>query len=1164
MQIESLLTYIPIDRRYTLAHDTTLPSDVTGAALFADISGFTPLTEALARSLGARQGAEELTRQLNRVYDALTEQVDLYGGTIMGFAGDAITCWFDQPQAEARAVTCALALQAAMKAFEQVPLPNGEYATLSLKTAVASGKARRFLVGDPDIQLVDVLAGDTLSRMADAEHYAEKGDVIVDEATAAALSKTLHIGEWRSDSHGGERFGVVQALLTQADPAPWPPLALDHLPLEKVRPWVVPGLREREDETITELRPAVALFLRFQGIDYDGDPDAAQKFDAYFRWIQSIIVRYDGTIVQLTIGDKGSYLYIAFGAPIAHENSPERAAGAAVELQQMPAEFSYIQPVQIGITQGMMRTGAYGGRTRRTYGALGDDVNMAARLMQNAAPGETLVSQRLLKAIVRSFMVEELPPIKVKGKQEPLPIARLVDRLDETARTTSFSRPLVGRSGELADLLIYVAPIIQGEPCGCVAVYGEPGIGKSHLIHEVERQISRRTALTWHTCSTEQVVRQSLHPFKPFLADYFNLELADNDHQRKALFFTTIEALLETLEIRAETTGDERAMQIHAELQEARWFVGALLGLRWYGSPYENLDPKLRFERSMKGVVTLMCAESLRKPLVLHVRDAQWLDEDSRVLLGMLLECALQYPLLVLVDSRYNDDGTPVQIPAPDGLQVQTLHIGQLTTEGVGELAEMVLGGTVTDALRQYLVQKANGNPFFTEQLALDLAERGVVQPTPEGMWELVAEETDEIPVTINAVLIARLDRLVTQVRSIVQIASVLGQEFEIPVLSRMVKDDPDIRRKVKQAEDETIWVGTDEWYYLFRHALLRDAAYNMQLQERLRELHALAGWAIEQVYAADLTNKAPDLAYHYEKSAVYERAVIYLIKSAQHMASLYANREAIGYYQRAMQLAEKAYLPPEEVAPIYEGLADIYVMVGEYQQANTLYDVSLTFTDAEQASWRTTLLRKKGQVLQKWGRYDDATQCYELGLVELQSDLNPTEASQLYAGLSMINYRQDKLDDAIELATLALIMAQTEDDKRNLAQAYQNLGILHWKKREYEQALDYDTQSLQLWVADKNANGQAAIHNNLGLLYQAINDLPRSIYHYEESVKLFEQVGNQHGLACAYDNLGQVYMQQGEQERAIDYLEKAVTILAKIGLDETQVFASMWQAGTW
>lgn len=168
------VNYIPTDRRQALVRGQTLPDRTTGTALFADISGFTPLTEALARELGPQLGAEELTRYLNQVYDVLIAEIDRYGGSVTGFSGDAITCWFDGDRG-LQAVTCSLRMQRAMEQFRGIRLSPGNTITLAVKCAVASGPVRRFVVGDPLIQLIDVLAGDTLDQLAASEHQARRG-----------------------------------------------------------------------------------------------------------------------------------------------------------------------------------------------------------------------------------------------------------------------------------------------------------------------------------------------------------------------------------------------------------------------------------------------------------------------------------------------------------------------------------------------------------------------------------------------------------------------------------------------------------------------------------------------------------------------------------------------------------------------------------------------------------------------------------------------------------------------------------------------------------------------------------------------------------------------------------------------------------------------------
>src|SRR5258706_12778157 len=207
--MESLAAYIPTDRRYALAQGADLPDRTTGAALFADISGFTPLTEVLVQALGPQRGAEELTRWLNKIYDALIADIESYHGSVISFSGDAVTCWFDD-QKDVMAVTntsaafwataSALAIQQTMQQFAQVDIPGAGLVSLAIKVVVTVGSARRFLIGDPTIQLVDALAGETLYRLATAEHHTERGEILLDQHAVAVLGETISVLEWRGDS----------------------------------------------------------------------------------------------------------------------------------------------------------------------------------------------------------------------------------------------------------------------------------------------------------------------------------------------------------------------------------------------------------------------------------------------------------------------------------------------------------------------------------------------------------------------------------------------------------------------------------------------------------------------------------------------------------------------------------------------------------------------------------------------------------------------------------------------------------------------------------------------------------------------------------------------------------------------------------------------------
>ena len=360
---------------------------------------------------------------------------------------------------------------------------------------MATGETRQFLIGDPEIQVLDVLAGRTVDRLAVAEHLALKGEVIFDSATADALAGDVKVTEWRVDAATQARFAVAGRLTLTVDADPIEACAFADLDDQAVRPWLPAPVYQRlysgQEAYLAEIRPAVALFLQFDGITYDDDPLAGEKLDLFVRHVQTVLTRYEGFLMQLTIGDKGSYLYASFGAPISHDDDALRAAAVARQLAVSPAAFDFINQVKIGVSQGLMRSGPYGSSQRRTYGVQGEDVNLAARLMQLAQPGQIVVSRRVMTSARRGNAFRDLGHTSVKGLAEPVSIAELLltgAPIGEYEAEEPVRGRIVGRETErtlLRDRLWLMAD--SGES-GVVVISGEAGIGKSRLVADIQSE----------------------------------------------------------------------------------------------------------------------------------------------------------------------------------------------------------------------------------------------------------------------------------------------------------------------------------------------------------------------------------------------------------------------------------------------------------------------------------------------------------------------------------------------------------------------------------------------------------------------------------------------------------------------------------------------------
>ena len=758
--------YIARDRRRALAERRDMPDRVEGAALFADISGFTPLTEALAAELGPQRGAEELTANLGRVFHAVIEQLDRRGGDVIYFSGDAITCWLDGDDG-LRATAAALAMQDAMSRVGSIITPGGTSVGLQLKVAVATGSARRFVVGDPQIQLIDVLAGALIDDLADAEHHAEKGEVVLDASALLALGNQVRISERREDLARGRSFGVVERLLVDV-----PTMEVEEPPpLDEalVTPWLLPEVYERlrsgRGELLAELRPAYPVFLRFSGIDYDEDAEAIEKLDAFVVHAQRIMAGYGGNVLQLTLGDKGAYLYGVFGSPVAHEDDAARAATAALELRDLE-RTTEARDIQVGITRGRLRSGTYGHAMRRTFVCLGDAVNLSARLMSAAPPGRIYVDDRVRQEAGDAYIWEQLPDLSVKGKKGAIVAHALNGSLERASRRkTRYQLELVGRRAELERLETCLTTTLAGDG-RIVGIAAEAGMGKSRLIAEFVRSARRRGLFVAFGECQSFGTNTSYFVWREIWRRLFRIEDDETTDRQRDRITDALAAIDPELVTRAPLLASVIGVDIPENAMTAA------------------LDAKVR-KASLEDLLSVyLRARSAQEPIVLVLEDCHWIDALSRDLLEVIGRSTAALPVLVVLAYR----------PAVDvggGLGVERIPdfsefaLAELGEEDAAELIrsklEQVLGATkdvdVGDELVTLVTERSQGNPFYIEELISFIAAQGV------DPGDAAAVRAVQLPESLHSLVLSRIDAMSEGPRRTLKVASVVGRVFEAPVL---------------------------------------------------------------------------------------------------------------------------------------------------------------------------------------------------------------------------------------------------------------------------------------------------------------------------------------------------------------------------------------------
>lgn len=1195
-----------------------MPDRDVGVVMFADISGFTPLAAALVQELGPLRGAEELTRQLNLVYSSLIGQVHAYRGSVVGFSGDAITCWFHEehelgPEHNAgrRAVMCAAAMQAAMQQFIQLPTPGGALVSLAVKVALVSGPVRRYVVGAAEHGLVDVVAGRTLDEVASAEHLARPGEIIIATGLADQLAQAITIGEWRVDAATNQRYAVVAEVRYTLPPAPWTPIAPGSLDEELVRPWLLPAvyarLRSGQGEFLAELRPAVALFMGFSGIDHDSDDAAGDKLDALIRWVQRIVDRYAGVLIQVTLGDKGSYLYAAFGAPQAHDDDPARAVGAALELIAAPQHMDFVRDVRIGVTVGRMRTGAYGSTARRTYGVLGSKTNLAARLMAAAQPGQILCDEDLGRSAGNRWQFESLPPLRVKGRAEPIPVCQPVGRIDSVTRRASAAAhaPLIGRQAELAR----VTPLLEAVKAGgqrVLLIEGEAGIGKSRLALELGL-LSREQGLEMLLGAGQSIEQHTPYrAWRDVFHDFLHLDVAD----------APLEQLKQVRLLIAAWAPD---------LVEWLPLLDDVLGRGWADSEQTAaLAPELRRQILFGLLSALLHARAAQQPLVVILEDAQWLDELSWALASALAgdaRLAASALLLVLVTRPASaSDSFGRALAALRSLpQTEAITLDTLTPDETVALAATRLGlpaAGLPGEAAQLVRSRAQGNPFFAEELIYTLRDHSLirVEPDPDRAGDALPNRcevtgdlsrfAETLPDTIQGLVLARVDRLTVERQLALKVAAVIGRTFAYaPLLHLMRSTSAQVASALREhlealSQNDLTDVETPEpdLSYIFSHIITQEVAYQTLLFAQRQELHRRAAEWYEATFAdgqplsphARLASFYPLLVYHYRQAEEPQREQRYARLAGEHAARQFANDESVMYLGRALALTpadalrerfelllarEKVYDVQADRASQQADLAELEALaaqlgdaaaqaevalrqarcfeyLGDFEQAFTAVDRGLQFAPVGALEAVALQIMAAG-LHHRQGRHRDALEWCQKALET--PGLPAAHRLRAHAeSLKGVNYTYlGRPGEALAPLQLALAQYEQLEELPGQFDVASNLGLalfLRARAGDWKQAYGYLSRAQRLAERMGDAERKARISTNLGWLAYCLGDAARAIEHYSYSLQTWRTSGSRVMSAIVRTNLGAAELAIGDSQHALTLLQEAAAALEEAG----------------
>ncbi|MBN2392716.1 MAG: tetratricopeptide repeat protein [Anaerolineae bacterium] len=1180
--LESVVTYLP---RYLVQTELAAPDAAAGGEflhgtlLFSDISGFTAMSERLS-TLG-KEGAEQIVALVNRYFSAMLDVLFTYGGDLFKFGGDALLAYFpDGPKTpgSVNALHAAWAMQQAMAEFRQVETSLGTF-PLRMKIGMHAGPFFAARVGTPT-EREFVVTGATVNATAMAESAAVAGQILVSSAVHAQVRTQPGF----TFTPGPPGYYLLGALTHTHIPmlSPSSLLSSSATPtfhqtvtaLGRLTPYLPPGLLARllpangvQDAHTAEYdsgehRLVAILFANFTGasdlVDNLGpshEDEIANALNDYFITMDEVVERYGGVVNKIDLYDHGDKLMALFGAPVAHEDDAERAVRTALDMQRALEETVPWAQQRIGVSTGMVFAGHVGGATRREYTVMGDEVNLAARLMSAAQDGEVLLASYVQRKVRPFFEVADRGEVRLKGKSKPVPTFTIVGRRaqpEPVRGIRGLRSTLVGRDVEQATLRRLLAELFTGRG-GILSLIGEAGLGKSRMVAEMHANVCTQTrpdeiALTWvegRCLSYTQHVSYSA--FTDVI--HASLGILDTDNE---------------FDIREKLRRYIAYLFPSAGVDDVRPYLAHFLNLPLSEPEAERvtyLSGEALQRQMLRAIAALIERIAIEQPLVIVFEDLHWADSSSLLLLERCFALTDRVPLLIVMlyrpvrDHGCYDLGLLAARDYPHRYVEVALKPLDLRAGQDRELVCNLLALEELPPPLAHLVSRAEGNPFYIEEIIRSLIDQGIIVPK-DGGWRLDREiDLRAVPDSLQGLIMARIDQLIEEARRTLQLAAIVGRTFTHELLAWLSAAALMAQALITHLDSnlaalqrtELIRERTrlPELEYIFKHVMVRDVAYESLLLRDRRIYHGLIGQHLEEIYIGQKREEIYELlAHHYSLSEDHEKALDYLIKSGDKARAAYANLEAIAFYRRAETLANEL----EEVeaqAFIAEGLGDVLFYVGESTEALVCYERALGCCG--DVKRQADLYQRIAIVYEMRGDYEQAFAKCSQGMAMLPADeQTAVEMARLRIARSRIYEQQGQSDAALTEGEKSLVILEGTTHYLEIAQAHKVLG-LGFRYNQPSKAIQHLEQALAILERIGDEYEAARIYNNLAILYYQ-TDLARSTAYFTQVLKTMQRLGNVWQEAVAYLNLGGVHFVQGNHEQAIDYYKRSLVMQERLG----------------
>lgn len=953
-------------------------------------------------------------------------------------------------------------------------------------------------------------------------------------------------------------------------------------------------------QELEERRLITILFADLSGftaLSSKLDPEEVREVaSTCFEFLNKPIVKEGGTVHKY----EGDLVIALFGYPVSHEDDPERAIKASIDMMNLMPEINNALSTRlrkktnlglhVGINMGTVVAGEIGSKEKKEHTIMGDAVNLGSRLKDVAKTGEIIVSEPIFRASRYLFEYEAHKSVSVKGIDEPIKIFRPLCRKEKPEPKRGIQglhSPMVGRDNELKLLNSTIERLCKGKG-GVFFILGGAGVGKSRLLTELKELITNNQSpiriLEGRCLSYGNTL--TYWPIIQILENFF--EITENDSRK--MFQEKL--IRKTKEIFPDSWG------------ELIPYLGYLFSIRFADESDEKvkyLDAKGLKVQIISSIRKLLVALSRIHPLLLIIDDYHWIDNESLELLELIFSPthtgdssedtrAEALPILFLGLSRIEKDTssheTKEHLRKSLGDDFQEIVLGPLGEKVVNKLIFNLLDVPgFPKGLKDKILEKAEGNPFYLEEIIRSLIDSGILSLS-SGVWHLATSDKADIsrlkiPNTVQSVIAARLDKLEQDVRDVLQMASVIGRNFYGRILERLCQLDSLMLTVHLATLEDYEYISEHkkkpESEYTFRHPFFQEVTYNSLLKSKRKELHRKVGELIEHIYHDRLDELTELLAHQYSNSNDSEKAVEWLSKAGKKAQDRYANDEAIKYFQQLVSIIKDEQLKGKEteLCQAYEMLGDIYSLKAEYELAVDYYD-EVYNSDGSDKITKSISKRKIADVHKNQGNYDRSLKV--LGEAEAMlsggHDQELVEISRINSLKCHIHCQKGMIKEAIENGEKALkitdelmqrpstVRINRKVLQDNKVRALNDLAGVFIYTSKYDKAIKFYEEAIRITEKLDNKAKMNRLLTNLGVIYIYTGEYDRAIEISHKALRLAEVIGDKGQSTALFNNLGIAYHDVGEKDKAIEYYQKALKVSEEIG-DKRGVGAALINMGT-